>query len=164
MSLTKEIICLLLFIGLACCREDREADESKNDPQERYYERIPDAPLDLYCYLNVKLDADDRLRLCSLVMEKYSNNLTLNVGLKISNNKLEQVDLQSLYFDSAGNTDVDSVSVELLSPIFDSLRIDNIPTLKAIVHDNFVLRMQLERLCPGYVFINQPAIGRLKAN
>lgn len=131
------------------------------DSRQAYYDRIPDAPLDLYCYLNVHLAEEKRFHLCSTIEEKYSSNLTLNVVLEISKNKLVDANLQAVYFDSLGNTDTEFMSVKLLDPIFDSLRIEEIPTLSAIRDETFVVRVQLERFCPGYFFVNQRAIGRI---
>ena len=156
---------MLLLICVACSKSGNRSDQQIADKREAYYDRIPDAPLDLYCYVNTRINPRDRLQLCSIISDKCFDNLTLNVGLTINGGQLKRTDLHAIYFDLAGNAHDESISAASLDVIFDSLIVSDIPTLSAIKTEEFVLRMQLERLCPGYVHSNRPAIDqRLKTD
>jgi hypothetical protein len=149
----KWLIIILSFCLFACNVSDDRNQKSQivETEQKRYYERISDAPIDLYCYVDNLLETQSRIEVCGNLGVYETDNLSADILLSIKDNKVTDVETIFLYFDKAGNPRKDTLSHYQFNAILRDIEIDKVPTLKNFGNGDFAVRMQLERFCIGHV-------------
>jgi hypothetical protein len=133
---------LLVFLMLSCCKPEPAAEKKRDDcekEQQRYYDRIPDAPIDLYAYVDNLLDTDDRFEICTKI---YNRNLTAELGISIKDNKVDTVEMLTFYFDENDRLQKDTSDYSELHKILNAIDKQSIPTFKFEKDGDFALRLQ----------------------
>lgn len=154
------ILCIPV-LGLSCTNTIEQTNSesaSVVNQRQAYYDRIPDAPLDLYCHIDNLLDSDVRKEICLSVMFNENKNLSVDMGIVIKDSQLDTVEIQTLYFDKEGIPQKDAANFERLNKLINSIDIKQIPTMKNLEDADFALRLQVERFCIGYVQVIEPGI------
>jgi len=151
---------IFILILFSCAKPKNSIQENRYilDAQESYYRRIPDAPLDLYCFINDRVSAKEREELCKRIMFDLSGNLTVDLGITIEGGKIKKLEFKTFYFTDQNAPVRDSISWKLLERVLHEIDLQKIATLKDIESEDFVLRMQVERFCTGYIQITKPNI------
>lgn len=155
------LITVIASTFLLQCKETSEklaGDTPQKSERDAYYERIPDAPIDLYCHLDNLIDQEARRNICLNVLSNQNRNLSLDLGLVIKDNKLDTVEIQAFYFDENGRPKKDTVAANVLIPILNRMELSEIQILSHIQNADFAARVQWERFCTGHVQISKPGI------
>lgn len=124
------------------------SDTIVNSERQNYYDRIPDAPIDLYCYVDNLLETEERVNICGKV---FYNNLTAELGITLKDNKLDTVELLTFYFDEGNILKRDTSGYVTLNKILNGIDKQQIPTFRFEEDGDYALRLQLERFCIGHV-------------
>lgn len=154
MKPSKILITLIALLFLLQCRKESDRLSIVTPPKserDAYYERIPDAPIDLYCHLDNLLDANIRNSLCLNIQASQNGNLSLDLGIVIKDNKLDTIEVQAFYFDENGLPKRDTVATNVLLPVLNSMDLSQIQVLSHIQTSDFAIRVQWERFCIGHV-------------
>lgn len=160
-----KIIILFVFplTLVACSKSEDSKSVSRVDKiHESIYKKIPDSPLELYCYVDQKLDAELRSKVCTSILTQSLNDLTLNLAFKFTDSELDTMLFQSFYYDENGSPKKDTVVVNLIKNILNSVDVEKLALFKNIIKDEFVLRMELERFCNGYIYKSENPMEQIR--
>lgn len=149
---------LIVFgaIGLSCNPPEGQKNTERKSEQQKYYERIPDAPIDLYCYLNNGLNLKTKVEICGNLSTRQVDNLSMDMLISIKGDRIDTIETEIFYFDSMDILKRDTFNYSGLSEFLNSFDKDQISSLKNEDNKDVALRIQLERVCNGQVQFYQP--------
>lgn len=161
MTRNRILIATITSLFMLQCKNANEkvgSDTLQKSERDAYYERIPDAPIDLYCHLDNLIDDEARRNICLNVLSNQNRNLSLDLGIVIKDNKFDTVEVQAFYFDESGLPKRDTATTNTLIPILNRMNLSEIQILSHIQQADFATRVQWERFCIGHVQVSKPGI------
>lgn len=153
----RNIAVAVLLLCLYSCQDGQRSAEKSDGEQNSYYKRVPDAPLDLYCLLNSSITEEERNEICRHIMFNLSGNLSAEIIASIHDGQPLELDIQTFFFED-NVPKKDSVLSPIIVRVLHQPGLENLIAFKNSRTGDVVMRLQIERVCAGYVNMNSPAI------
>lgn len=147
------MILILNSVFLCNCSKKDETNVigNRQSEQKAYYARVPDAPLDVYCYLDKNLNTETRMLICSKLGRHGTDNITADILFTLNGGRLSNIEAEFFSFDSTGVLQKDTSNYKSIVDILMDADSGEIEGIKNWQDGDMAMRLQMERFCSGSV-------------